>query len=78
MLPVIARTDNGWNLTWDTEAEHLELDLFDNGLVDWFWRSRLNDEYDGNEDPEPPFSDAFKRRAAWFQRSISRTKPNDE
>lgn len=69
MLPVITRTDRGWNMTWDTEAELLELDLLDTGLVEWFWRSRLNDETDGNEEAECGFSDAFKYRAARFQKT---------
>lgn len=67
MLPVITRTDRGWNMTWDAEAELLEIDLLDTGLVEWFWRSRLNNETDGNETPECGFSDAFKYRANRFQ-----------
>jgi hypothetical protein len=69
-LPVIVRLEDRWHISWDCEAEYLELELLDTGLMEWFWRSRLNNETDGNEDAEPLCPPAFATRAAWFQQAL--------
>lgn len=69
-LPIIVRLEDRWHISWDCEAEYLEVELLDTGLMEWFWRSRLNDETDGNEDAEPIHSPAFATRAKWFQQAL--------
>ena len=73
MLPSITRIDRdtgrGWGFVWDVDRVMLELELFDDGTVDWFWRDRTNNEYGGSEEPkpcgevfaDPAFSTAFAR-----------------
>lgn len=70
VLPIISRREDRWHISWDCEAEYLEVELFDAGLMEWFWRSRLNDETDGSENAEPCFPAAFVQRAGWFQQSL--------
>ena len=64
MMPSIAYlSDHGarWNLCWDNNNEILDLDLYADGRVCWFYKNRLTNQCEGTEeDPEPFYSSRLK------------------
>lgn len=60
-MPQMERSVDGdrWLLCWDIGDQHLELELLDNGLCEWFWKDRTTGEFRGNDDAPVMFSESF-------------------
>jgi hypothetical protein len=43
----------GWGLCWDVGNFHVEVDLFDDKTMEWFWKRRDTDEYGGSDGEDP-------------------------
>lgn len=52
LLPGMSRlsTDDGWYLLWDIKTATLDLEFYDNGKMEWFFRNRETKEVAGGED----------------------------
>lgn len=42
-------SDGGIQMAWTKDHDHLSLDIYSNGHVDWFYRNRASDEVHGGE-----------------------------
>lgn len=54
MAPSAAPLEDGhyiYILAWDNEEHHVEIEITNNGGLDWFYRNRKTDELAGSEDP---------------------------
>ena len=47
---ILDEVDSFIQLAWDREEHHLDIDLFVDGSLDWFYRNRATDEMDSNGD----------------------------
>jgi len=63
--PIIEAYEDHTKFAWNLADHYLDLDIFENGTFEWFYRDAMSDEADGSEDPiaelPPPF---FARLAA--------------
>lgn len=59
------REDGSVLLTWTQARYHLEVDLYPNHRMDWFYSDRVQGLFDGTEEsiPERPWPRTFLRRA---------------
>jgi hypothetical protein len=44
-----ANEDGGFSMAWDRDEHHLEIEILPSGIVEWFYRNRETDEYEGDE-----------------------------
>lgn len=44
-----ANEDGGFSMAWDRDEHHLEIEILPSGIVEWFYRNRKTDEYEGDE-----------------------------
>ncbi len=63
--PEATPTDEGFLLAWDRDEHHLQVELFQNGSYDWFYRNR-DDDTVSYEEGLP-----FGRWTARFKAAIS-------
>ena len=66
--PEATPTDDGFLLIWDRDEHHLQVELFHDGLFDWFYRNRDTDAVSYEEGL------AFGRWTTRFQEAISRLR----
>lgn len=53
---------HAFQLAWDNNEHHFDIDITSSGGIEWFYRNRKTDEIAGSEDIETGFSDALKER----------------
>jgi hypothetical protein len=59
--------DGGFQFVWDNEPHHLEVDILPDGSMEWFYRNRKTDEFDG-DDFSGGFPEALQDRFTLFGR----------
>ena len=42
--------DLGFQLSWNTDEQYLDIDIAADGSFEWFWTNRHTDEYQGSDD----------------------------
>lgn len=53
-VPMTIRGDDGsLHLAWDAGRHYVDVDVFTDGTIEWFYRDRTTETLDGPEDPCP-------------------------
>lgn len=50
-LPITTPTDEGTvQLAWNTKTQYVDIEVYPDGSIEWFYRNRTTDEVDGTDD----------------------------
>ncbi len=54
-------------LAWSQPGWHVEIDVREDGWIEWFARDRLRDRFEGSDAPEPSVGEALLRWLRWMR-----------
>lgn len=60
----IMTSDGALQLTWDLSQHHVEIDVFENGDIEWLYVDRTTGKFEGSEDRQQGIPDALGQALA--------------